>query len=40
MLESETVKHQIEWIWVKGHAGNHFNEIVDKLARDAAESID
>ena len=36
-LDIESAKHQIEWIWVKGHAGNHFNEIVDKLARDAAE---
>lgn len=39
LLESETIKHQIEWIWVKGHSGNHFNEIVDKLAREGAESI-
>ena len=39
MLESETIKHQIEWIWVKGHSGNHFNEIVDKLAREGADSI-
>jgi len=39
ILESETIKHQIEWIWVKGHSGNHFNEIVDKLAREGAESI-
>lgn len=39
MLEDETVKHEIEWIWVKGHSGNYFNEIVDKLAREGAESI-
>ena len=39
ILESETIKHQIEWIWVKGHSGNHFNEIVDKLAREGADSI-
>ncbi len=36
-LDLEVVKHQIEWVWVKGHAGNHFNEIVDELARKAAE---
>ena len=36
-MDSEVVKHQIEWVWVKGHAGNHFNEIVDELARSAAE---
>lgn len=36
-LDLEVVKHQIEWVWVKGHTGNHFNEIVDELARKAAE---
>jgi ribonuclease HI len=35
-LDLEAAKHRIEWIWVKGHAGNHFNEIADQLARDAA----
>ena len=30
--------HQIEWRWVKGHAGHDDNERVDKLARTAAES--
>lgn len=37
-LETETIKHKIEWIWVKGHSGNHYNEIVDVLAREGAES--
>jgi ribonuclease HI len=36
-LDVEVSKHKIEWVWVKGHAGNHFNEIVDELARKAAE---
>jgi ribonuclease HI len=39
VLDSETSKHNIEWIWVKGHSGNHYNEIVDKLARQQAESF-
>jgi len=38
-LEIEVEKHKIEWIWVKGHAGNHFNELVDELARKAALEI-
>lgn len=28
-------KHQIEWVWVKGHAGHPENERCDELARDA-----
>ncbi len=36
-LDSEVAKHQMEWVWVKGHAGNHFNEIADKLATDAVQ---
>ena len=35
-LDLEATKHQIEWIWVKGHSGNHYNEIADNLARQAA----
>jgi ribonuclease HI len=29
-------RHQVEWIWVKGHAGHPDNERADKLASDAA----
>ncbi len=32
-------KHQIEWHWVKGHAGNELNERVDTLARQARLAI-
>ena len=31
--------HDIEWRWVKGHAGHEDNERVDRLARTAAEAI-
>jgi len=31
-------RHEIEWIWVKGHAGHPDNERADRLARDAAEA--
>jgi ribonuclease HI len=38
-LDEEVAKHKINWHWVKGHSGNHYNEIVDKLARKAAEKL-
>ena len=37
-LESLLEKHQIKWVWVKGHNGHPENERVDKLARDEAKS--
>jgi len=36
-LEKAAAKHQIEWQWVKGHAGHEIQEIVDKTARRMAE---
>ncbi|MFP3028870.1 MAG: ribonuclease HI [Arsenophonus sp.] len=37
-LDSAISRHQIEWQWVKGHAGNSENERCDELARNAANS--
>ncbi len=31
-LDAAKEKHQIEWKWVKGHAGNRGNERADELA--------
>ncbi|HUW63129.1 MAG TPA: ribonuclease HI [Spirochaetia bacterium] len=30
--------HQVEWVWVKGHAGNELNERADELAQGALRS--
>jgi ribonuclease HI len=34
-----TKQHEIEWHWVRGHAGNPLNERVDQLARQARLEI-
>ena len=38
-LDEAVSRHRIRWRWVKGHAGDEFNERCDQLARNAAESI-
>lgn len=35
-LAAEAKRHEIEWLWVKGHAGHGDNELADQLASDAA----
>ncbi len=37
-LLSESKRHSIEWIWVRGHNGHVENERVDALVRKARES--
>ncbi len=31
-LDAEVSRHEISWHWVKGHAGDYYNERVDQLA--------
>lgn len=35
MLLRETLKHKVEWRWIKGHSGHLLNEECDELARQA-----
>jgi len=32
-LDAARLKHQVEWRWIKGHAGHSENERADELAR-------
>jgi len=35
-LDKALQQHQVEWHWVRGHAGHVENERVDRLAREAS----
>jgi len=35
-LDKAASKHEIEWEWVKGHAGHEIQEVADKAARKIA----
>lgn len=38
-LDREMAKHQVSWTWVKGHAGDRYNERADELANDAIRKL-
>src|SRR5215207_7531024 len=37
-LDRAASKHEIEWQWIKGHAGHEVQEVADKAARTIAET--
>ncbi|PHR60580.1 MAG: ribonuclease HI [Robiginitomaculum sp.] len=37
-LEQATQRHEMEWIWVKGHAGHDGNERADELANQGLKN--
>jgi ribonuclease HI len=39
LLDQCRERHEVEWRWVKGHAGHAFNERADALANRGVESI-
>jgi ribonuclease HI len=39
MFDNLSKNKIIEWIWVKAHNGDKYNEIVDKIARKEANDI-
>lgn len=38
-LDAAQARHEIEWRWVKGHAGHEFNERADQLANRGVDSL-
>jgi ribonuclease HI len=38
-LDALASQHQIEWVWVKGHAGNAGNERADALANEGVAAF-
>jgi ribonuclease HI len=38
-LDKQVQLHQVDWAWVKGHAGHKENEIVDQLANQAMDEL-
>lgn len=38
-LDELAAQHEIEWVWVKGHAGHDGNERADELANLGAASV-
>jgi len=38
-LDNQVVRHQINWVWVKGHAGNEGNELADQLANKGVDQV-
>jgi ribonuclease HI len=36
-LDAARLRHEVDWRWVKGHAGHEFNERADALARQGLQ---
>lgn len=34
-LEQAANRHEVQWKWIRGHAGNPINELCDQLAKEA-----
>jgi len=38
LMDAQLARHEVKWVWVKGHAGHAENERADELARTAIVS--
>ena len=39
-LDEAVARHEIRWVWVKGHSGHNGNERADALANKGVESLE
>ena len=39
LLDEQVNKHNVNWVWVKGHAGNEGNELADDLANKGVDQV-
>lgn len=37
LLDKAREAHEVEWLWVKGHSGDMYNDIADQLANQGVE---
>ena len=38
-LDAARLRHEVEWHWIKGHAGHQYNERADELARQGMAEV-
>lgn len=39
LLDAQVARHTVNWVWVKGHAGNVGNEMADDLANKGVDHV-
>ena len=39
-LDEARLRHEVDWRWVRGHAGHEFNERADQLAKRGRDEIE
>ena len=39
LLDAQVARHNVNWVWVKGHAGNEGNELADDLANKGVDHV-